>query len=36
MQCILDGSIDEPGTTLQTTDQAERLRDAGLADTDKE
>jgi peptide chain release factor 1 len=33
---ILDGSIDELVTTLQTTDQAERLRDAGLADTDKE
>jgi peptide chain release factor 1 len=33
---ILDGSIDELVTTLQTTDQAERLRDAGLASTDKE
>ncbi|MBN9387291.1 MAG: peptide chain release factor 1 [Chloroflexi bacterium] len=33
---ILDGSIDELVTTLQTTDQAERLRDAGLADSDKE
>ncbi len=28
---ILDGAIDELVTTLQTTDQAERLRDAGLA-----
>ena len=33
---ILDGSIDELVTTLQTTDQAERLRDAGLADLGKE
>lgn len=33
---ILDGSIDELVTTLQTTDQAERLRDAGLADIGKE
>ncbi len=33
---ILDGSIDELVTTLQTTDQAERLRDAGLADVGKE
>lgn len=33
---ILDGAIDELVTTLQTTDQAERLRDAGLASNDQE
>lgn len=35
---ILDGSIDDLVTTLQTTDQAERLQAAGLADgaTDRE
>lgn len=33
---ILDGAIDELVTTLQTTDQAERLRDAGLATNDQE
>jgi peptide chain release factor 1 len=32
---ILDGAIDELVTTLQTTDQAERLRDAGLATDDQ-
>jgi peptide chain release factor 1 len=33
---ILDGAIDELVTTLQTTDQAERLQAAGLAANDQE
>lgn len=33
---ILDGAIDELVTTLQTTDQAERLQAAGLAENEQE